>query len=172
MSSNRGVEMDKYLTMYSDFISNSILFVGKNIDKVLMSAIIVFLIMAWTIIFEWDFPDKKNIILQKTIAIDSYTVKTNKKGEVEGKPLRENMQNINDLLEKELILDCGDDNICKQNQSCLSKTDSFECSSLKNCCLVNSGGKKRCVGGSKEGPTYNINKVDEWWYLGNHYKKN
>lgn len=170
--SSRGVEMDKYLTMYSDFLSNSIDFVMKNIDKVLMATIIVFLISAWTIIFEWEFPeDDKRVVWKKTIGIDSYTVKTNKKGEVIGRVV-EKMTNIQDILNKEAELDCGDDKLCQQNQNCLMKSDSYECSMMSNCCLINDGKKKSCVGGNKEGPTYNMNKIDEWWYLGNHYKKN
>tara|TARA_Y100001970_G_C14249493_1_gene870749 strand:- start:1586 stop:2101 length:516 start_codon:yes stop_codon:yes gene_type:complete len=169
---SKGAEMDKYLTMYSDFFSNSINFIFKNIDKVLMSTIIFFLICAWTIIFEWEFPeDNKREILKKTISIDSYTVKTNKKGEVIGRVV-ENMQNIDELLEKEANMDCGEDKLCQQNQNCLMQSDTYNCSMLKNCCLVDGNNKKLCVGGNKEGPTYNMNKIDEWWYLGNHYKKN
>ena len=40
----KGQELDKYLTMYSDFFSNSIDFMVKNIDKVLMMTIICFLL--------------------------------------------------------------------------------------------------------------------------------
>lgn len=169
---NNGSEMNKYLTMYSDFFSNSIEFMIKNIDKVLMSTIIFFLICAWTIIFEWKFPeDDKKEILKKTISIDSYTVKVNKKGDIIGKVV-ENMQNIDELLQAEVNMDCGEDKLCQQNQNCLMQDDNYKCSLLKNCCLVEGNNKKKCVSGSKEGPTYNINKIDEWWYLGNHYKKN
>ena len=61
--SAKGVEMDKYLTMYSDFLSNTMEFMITNIDKVLLSTIIIFLIMAWTVIFEWEFPedDKRDV---------------------------------------------------------------------------------------------------------------
>jgi len=170
--SSKGGEMDKYLSMYSDFFSNSMEFMIKNIDKVLMATIIIFLICAWTIIFEWEFPeDNKRDILKKTISIDSYTVKTNRKGEVIGRVV-ENMQNIDQLLEKEVNMDCGNDKLCQQNKNCLMENDNYNCSTLKNCCLVESGNRKRCVGGDKEGPIYNMNKIDEWWYLGNHYKKN
>ena len=34
--------MDKYLTMYSDFFTNSMDFMMKNIDKVLMATIIMY----------------------------------------------------------------------------------------------------------------------------------
>jgi hypothetical protein len=170
---SRGQEMDKYLTMYSDFLSNTIEFMIQNLDKVLMATIIVFLVCAWTIIFEWEFPeDGKRVVWKKSLSIDNYAVKTKRKGEVEGKLVTENMQNIDKLLENELNLDCGDDKLCQQNQDCLKNSDSYECSKLKNCCLIDDGKKKKCVGGGRQGPTYNINKIDEWWYLGNHYKKN
>ena len=172
--SSRGEEMDKYLTMYSDFLSNSMEFMIQNLDKVLMATIIVFLISAWTIIFEWEFPkDDKNVVWKKTFEIDSYMVKKDNGQGGEGwTKVKENYENIDKLLKKEAELDCGDDKLCQQNQDCLIQSDSYECSLLKNCCLIENGKKKRCVGGKKEGPTYNINKIDEWWYLGNHYKKN
>lgn len=170
--SAKGVEMDKYLTMYSDFLSNTMEFMITNIDKVLLSTIIIFLIMAWTIIFEWEFPeDDKRVVWKKTLSIHNYIMKKTKNNEVV-ENVKENMQNIDKLLEEEVKLDCGDDKLCQQNQDCLMKNDNYECSVLKNCCLIDNGKKKRCVGGNKEGPTYNINKIDEWWYLGNHYKKN
>ena len=42
--SSKGQQMDKYLTMYSDFFVNTVDFMVKNIDKVLMMVIICFLL--------------------------------------------------------------------------------------------------------------------------------
>ena len=166
MSVARGQEMDKYLTMYSDFLSNSIEFVIKNIDKVLMMTIICFLMMAWTIIFEWEFPKDKNVILKKTIEIDSKLIKVDKNNNEIGE-VKENFIPRDDVL-----MDCGNDQICKNNQTCNNISDSYECSLADNCCLIKEKGNNKCVGGGKDGPTYNINKVDEWWYLGKNFKKN
>ena len=40
------------------------------------------------------------------------------------------MSNIDDILNKEAELDCGDDKLCQQNQNCLMKSDSYECSMM------------------------------------------
>lgn len=54
-----GKEMDEILTGYSDFIMGSLDFMKKNLDKILMMTLIIFLLMAWTIVFEWKVPKKK-----------------------------------------------------------------------------------------------------------------
>tara|TARA_B110000967_G_C18823669_1_gene530147 strand:- start:548 stop:1030 length:483 start_codon:yes stop_codon:yes gene_type:complete len=157
--SGTGKEMDKSITMTSDFILDSFGFIGKNLDKILMVTIIVFLAMAWTIVFEWKIPEKKNIIFQKTIKIEAMKTKD---------------QLLSEKLQKdksELGLDCGTDELCKKNQYCLSIIDNMKCSLEKDCCQIKKEGTITCVGGSKEGPTYNDN-MDEWWYLGNFIKQN
>jgi hypothetical protein len=157
MSVAKGQELDKYLTMYSDFFSNSIDFMVKNIDKVLMMTIICFLLMSWTIIFEWEFPKNKNVILKKTFQLGNKVINVDKNA---GK-IKETF-----IPRDEVLMDCGNDQICKNNQKCNNILDSYECSLADNCCLIKENADNKCVGGSKDGPTYNINKVDEWWYLG------
>ena len=158
MSGKLGNQIDN-LFKGSDFISESFDFILKNFDKILMITIIFFLILSWTTIFEWEFPKKKNIILKKKIIFKEGGVKT------------ENFESKEKVLNKELDKDCGDDKICQQNKKCLKSNDSFECSSLKNCCFIKENGKKKCVVGNKNGPVYDNSSVDEWWYLGNYYNK-
>lgn len=166
MSVSKGQQMDKYLTMYSDFFVNTVDFMVKNIDKVLMMVIICFLLMAWTIIFEWEFPKKDNVILKKTIEIDSKVIRVDKNNNEIGE-VKENF-----VPRDKVLTDCGNDALCQEDQDCSNMTKNLDCSLASTCCLIKENGKKKCVGGNKDGPTYNINKVDEWWYLGKNFKKN
>ncbi len=143
-------EMENYLFMYNDFILESLKFIQKNIDKILMVTVIMFLVMAWTIIFEWEMPKKKNVVFKKTISLEGFKTK-------------------DQLLTEELIKDC-DDELCKNHNNCLGK-ESYDCSLDKKCCNLNKENHTLCVGGGKEGPTYD-NNLDEWWYLGNKFNKN
>ena len=58
-----GNEIDNAIKMQEDMIGDSFKFIIKNIDQILMVIIIFFLTIAWTIIFEWEFPKKKKVIL-------------------------------------------------------------------------------------------------------------
>ena len=70
-----GNEADKIFEGPKDFILDSFEFIKKNLDKIIMVTIIFFLILMWTTIFEWDFPEKKNIIFKKNISFDKTDVK-------------------------------------------------------------------------------------------------
>jgi len=150
ISGNAANEMEKYLFMYNDFVLDSFDFIKKNLDKILMVTIIMFLVMAWTIIFEWEIPKEKNVIFKKTFSLEGFKTK-------------------DDMLLDELEKDCGKDNLCNNNNDCLMKK-SYDCSLDKKCCLIKIKDGSKCVGGEKDGPTYTQN-VDEWWYLGNKYSK-
>tara|TARA_A100001011_G_C14097599_1_gene751332 strand:+ start:358 stop:741 length:384 start_codon:yes stop_codon:yes gene_type:complete len=66
----RGNAIDKTIEMNYDFLMNSLDFLFKNLDQIIMMTIIIFLVMAWTWAFEWKMPKKKDIILQKNIGIE------------------------------------------------------------------------------------------------------
>ena len=66
----RGNAIDKTIEMNYDFLMNSLDFLFKNLDQIIMTTIIIFLVMAWTWAFEWKMPKKKEIILQKNIGIE------------------------------------------------------------------------------------------------------
>jgi len=66
----RGSAIDKTIEMNYDFLMNSLDFLFKNLDQIIMTTIIIFLVMAWTWAFEWKMPKKKEIILQKNIGIE------------------------------------------------------------------------------------------------------
>ena len=104
-------EMENYLFMYNDFILESLKFIQKNIDKILMVTVIMFLVMAWTIIFEWEMPKEKNVVFKKTISLEGFKTK-------------------DQLLTEELIKDC-DDELCKNHNNCLGK-ESYEFIDLLN----------------------------------------
>lgn len=95
---------------------------------------------------------KKNVIFKKKILLEGLKTK-------------------DEFLNDELQKDCGSDELCHKNNTCLSINNDTKCSLAEDCCTILDENKKfKCVGGNKDGPTYD-NNVDEWWYLGNHYKK-
>tara|TARA_X000000368_G_C22781624_1_gene601819 strand:+ start:170 stop:487 length:318 start_codon:yes stop_codon:yes gene_type:complete len=94
-----GNEIDNAVKMQEDIIVNSFKFIIKNIDQILMIIIIFFLAIAWTIIFEWEFPKEKKVIFKKNIVLGK--VKT-----------MENMLNeINENHVKSIT--CGGSRLCK-----------------------------------------------------------
>jgi len=94
-----GNEIDNAVKMQEDMVVNSFKFIIKNIDQILMVIIIFFLAIAWTIIFEWEFPKEKKVIFKKNIVLGG--VKT-----------RENM--LNDMNENHVkSITCGGNKLCK-----------------------------------------------------------
>ena len=174
----RGNTIDKTITMNRDFFIDTINFAIENLDSIIMMVIIIFLIIGWTWVFDWKMPKKKKVIFKKNIAIEvSEWVERGKKGKLVdeyGNKLNrhgnvfESFKSNDDLLNNE-ILSCGEDKLCLNNNNCLLSED---CSSQKNCCEIKKNNSIMCVGGGKKGPIYNKDNFDEWWYLGNNYKKN
>ena len=64
----RGNAMDKSIEMNYYFLWDTIDFLIKNLDQVLMMTIIIFLVMAWTWAFEWKCLRKK-ILFYKKISV-------------------------------------------------------------------------------------------------------
>tara|TARA_Y100000816_G_C25996318_1_gene520470 strand:+ start:462 stop:779 length:318 start_codon:yes stop_codon:yes gene_type:complete len=94
-----GNEIDNAIKMQEDMVVDSFKFIIKNIDQILMIIIIFFLVIAWTIIFEWEFPKEKKVIFKKNIMVGN--VKT-----------RENMlHSINEDHVKSIT--CGGNKLCK-----------------------------------------------------------
>ena len=180
----RGNSIDRTITMNRDFLLDSLNFIKTNFDSIILMTIIIFLMIGWTWVFDWKMPKKKNVLLKKNIAIevsewvhkgetghlvDKYGNKLDKMGRRIGSVF-EGLQNINEKLEKERTMDCGDDLLCKQNKECL---ETIDCKSNKSCCEVKTiENELKCIAGNKKGPLYHADNFDEWWYLGNHYKKN
>tara|TARA_B100000902_G_C27138987_1_gene827591 strand:+ start:153 stop:641 length:489 start_codon:yes stop_codon:yes gene_type:complete len=159
-----GNEADKIFEGPKDFVLDSFDFIKKNLDKVLMVTIIFFLILTWTTLFEWDFPEKKNIILKKKITFD----KTNVNIEGFGKKVYSRDEILNNLKNTK----CGSGELCKKHKDCLNKNPNIECWNEKDCCSVNIIDSNFCVGGSASGPTFrNRGPFNEWWYLGKYYKR-
>ena len=159
-----GNEADKIFEGPRDFIFDSFDFIKKNLDKILMVTIIFILILVWTTIFEWEFPKKKNVILKKNISFDNTNVN------IEG--LCGKISTRDEILKNISSKDCGNSDLCKKHKDCLNKDPNLECWNEKHCCSANISNSAFCLGGDKYGPTYKSNgPFNEWWYLGNYYKK-
>ena len=188
----RGNAIDKTITMNRDFFIDTINFAKTNLDSIIMMVIIIFLIIGWTWVFDWKMPKKKKEIFKKNIAIEvSEWVKRGEKGplvdkygnkldrfgnkikwsanKLSGGVFESFQSKGDDLLNNEFMKKCGDDKLCLNHNNCLLSQD---CGSDKNCCEIKKKDGIICVGGGKDGPLYNKDNFDEWWYLGNNYKKN
>ena len=177
----KGNTIDKTIEMNADFLNESIDYFLKNFDQILMMTVIIFLVMSWTWIFEWKFPKKRNLLLRKNIGIEvtEWTEKGSKGGYLVDEygrkldslgNLLENFKSKDEMLNDELTKDCGNDKLCQDHNLCSKTTET--CNTSLNCCQIKNKNGLKCVGGNKNGPTYDIKEVDEWWYLGNNYKKN
>ena len=111
----RGNAIDKTIEMNYDFLMNSLDFLFKNLDQIIMMTIVIFLVMAWTWAFEWKMPKKKDIILQKNIGIevtewtgkeeDGYMVDSSgRRLDSLGNVIGTNVLGLNDLKTKEGML--------------------------------------------------------------------
>ena len=179
-----GNEVDKLIEGPKDFMIDSFEFIKKNIDKILMITIIFFLVLSWTTIFEWEFHNKKNIILKKNIRFKDNNVKFEgfdlaSKERNSKKTMRifnKNVKTRNEILNEIYLKDCDPDNKeCETNNKCLDLDPGTQCWNDKDCCLIRSSEHNYpfCVKGDKlNGPFYKSTKdpVKEWWYLGNNYK--
>ena len=156
-----------------------------------MMVLIIFLVIGWTWVFDWKMPKKKRVIFKKNIAIEvSEWVKRGKKGPLvddygnkldrfSNKIKRgantltggvfESFKSKDELLGDEFMKNCGKDKLCLNHNNCLQSND---CSSQKTCCEIKKKDGIICIGGGDKGPTYGRDNFDEWWYLGNNYKKN
>ena len=131
----RGKTIDKTIEMNYDFLLESLDFLFKNLDQILMMVIIVFLVFAWTWAFEWKMPKKKNIILQKNIGIEvTEWIETQKETNMydewnrridnKGNVIQTNYLGLNDLKTKEGMMnlelnkDCGKQKLCHTNNNC------------------------------------------------------
>ena len=159
MGKNVGQSIDNLMNAPTDFFIDSFNFIKGNIDQVLMITIIFFLILTWTTIYKWEFPKKENVILRKKIKFENNDV------DVEG--FDNTIKTRDEVMEEQLKLDCTGDPSCNQHKLCL-KEDTFDkCSNNELCNYVKFKGVDMCVGGNSDGPTYNKDTIDEWWYLGN-----
>jgi hypothetical protein len=94
-----GNEIDNAIKMQEDMVMDSFKFIWVNIDQILMMIIIFFLMIAWTIIFEWEFPKENKILFKKTIMLNKLKTK-------------ENM--LSDMNEEhKRSITCGGDKLCK-----------------------------------------------------------
>jgi hypothetical protein len=177
-----GNEADKLLEGPKDFMVDSFEFIKKNLDRILMITIIFFLVLSWTTIFEWEFPNKKNVILKKNIRFKDNNVKMegfNLKNKIESskKTMYVNDKKIktrDEILNEIYLKECDPDNKeCETNNRCLELNPGTQCWNDPDCCVIKSTEHKYpfCVKGDKNnGPYYNSkNSVKKWQYLGNNY---